>query len=165
MPVVDGLPVPVGGRQVPPRTPGARRPQHPVDHRPMIRPTTTPTRCRVRQQRLHPGPLLVAQIMPIMHTRCLPHPSPEIRGTRPRVSRRKLTCLVSYDFVMANPGPSAVDVVLSDEDRAELVRRAAVAAPRAATRAQIVLAAAEGCSNAEGARRVGSSVVSVGKWR
>src|SRR4051794_13951349 len=66
---------------------------------------------------------------------------------------------------MANPGPSAVDVVLSDEDRAELVRRAAVAAPRAATRAQIVLAAAEGCSNAEVARRVGSSVVSVGKWR
>jgi transposase len=66
---------------------------------------------------------------------------------------------------MANPGPSAVGVVLSDEDRAELVRRAAVAAPRAATRAQIVLAAAEGCSNAEVARRVGSSVVSAGKWR
>jgi transposase len=70
-----------------------------------------------------------------------------------------------YNDLMANPGPSAVDVVLSDEDRAELVRRAAVSAPRAATRAQIVLAAAEGCSNAEVARRVGSSVVSVGKWR
>ena len=56
-------------------------------------------------------------------------------------------------------------IVLSDEDRAELVRRAAVAAPRAAMRAQIVLAAAEGCSNVEVARRVGSSVVSVGKWR
>src|SRR4051794_24675034 len=90
MPVVDGLPVPVGGRQVPPRTPGARPPQHPVDHRPMIRPPTTPTRCRVRQQRLHPGPLLVAQIMPIMHTRCLPHPSPEIRGTRPSLPRMRL---------------------------------------------------------------------------
>jgi transposase len=66
---------------------------------------------------------------------------------------------------MANSGPSAVDVVLSDEDRAELVRRAAVSAPRAATRAQVVLAAAEGCSNAEIARRVGSSALSVGKWR
>jgi transposase len=66
---------------------------------------------------------------------------------------------------MANPGPSAVDVVLSHEDRAELVRRVAVSAPRAATRAQIVLAAAEGYSNAEIARRTGTSAMSVGKWR
>jgi len=66
---------------------------------------------------------------------------------------------------MVNPGPSAVEIVLSDEERAELVHRSAVAAPRAAARAQIVLAAAEGCSNAEVARRVGVSVISVGKWR
>src|SRR3954452_24837912 len=90
MPVVDGLPVPVGGGQVPPRTPGAGPPQHPVDHRPVIRPPTTPARCRVRQQRLQPRPLLVAQIITIMHTRCLPHPSPETRGTRPSVVRFEL---------------------------------------------------------------------------
>jgi transposase len=66
---------------------------------------------------------------------------------------------------MAHRGPSAVAVVLSDEDRAELVRRSAVSAPRAATRARIVLAAAEGCSNAEIARRTGTSAMSVGKWR
>jgi transposase len=66
---------------------------------------------------------------------------------------------------MANRGPSAVEVVLSDEDRAELVRRVAVSPPRAATRARIVLAAAQGCSNAEIARRVGTSAMSVGKWR
>jgi len=66
---------------------------------------------------------------------------------------------------MVNPGPSAVEIVLSDEERAELVHHSAVAAPRAAARAQIVLTAAEGCSNAEVARRVGVSVISVGKWR
>jgi len=55
--------------------------------------------------------------------------------------------------------------VLSDEDRAELERRAAVSAPRAATRARIVLAAAQGASNAEIARQIGASALSVGKWR
>jgi hypothetical protein len=55
-----------------------------------------------------------------------------------------------YNDLMANPGPSAVDVVLSDEDRAELVRRAAVSAPRAATRAQIVLAAGGGLLECRG---------------
>src|SRR5436305_9738046 len=66
---------------------------------------------------------------------------------------------------MVNRGPAAVEVVLSDEDRAELVRRAAVSPPREATRARIVLAAAEGCSNAEIARRTGTSAMSVSKWR
>jgi len=66
---------------------------------------------------------------------------------------------------MANRGPSAVEVTLSEEDRAELVRRAAVSPPRAARRARIVLAAAEGVSNAEIARRTGTSALSVGKWR
>ena len=66
---------------------------------------------------------------------------------------------------MASRGPSAVEVVLSEEDRAELVRRSAVSAPRAATRARIVLAAAQGASNAEIARQLGTSALSVGKWR
>lgn len=54
---------------------------------------------------------------------------------------------------------------MSDDDRAELERRVAVAPLRAATRARIVLAAAEGTSNAEIARRIGASALSVGKWR
>ena len=66
---------------------------------------------------------------------------------------------------MANRGPSAVKVALSEEDRAELVRRAAVSPPRAARRARIVLAAAEGVANAEIARRTGTSALSVSKWR
>lgn len=69
---------------------------------------------------------------------------------------------------MANRGPSAVEVLVSDEDRAELERRVAVAGSpgsRAATRARIVLAAALGASNAEIARQVGSSALSVSKWR
>jgi transposase len=66
---------------------------------------------------------------------------------------------------MAYSGPSPVEIVLSGEERAELVRRVSVSAPRAAARARIVLACAEGKSNAEVAREVGVSVPSVGKWR
>ena len=56
-------------------------------------------------------------------------------------------------------------IVLSEEERAELVRRAAGPGRWRADRAQIVLACAEGMSNAAAARELGVAVKSVSKWR
>jgi transposase len=66
---------------------------------------------------------------------------------------------------MSHPGPSAVQVVLSEEERAELVRRAALPGRRRADRARIVLACAEGMSNGGAAQVLGVAVKSVSKWR
>src|SRR3954466_6393660 len=86
MPVVDGLPVPVVRWHVAPRQPAAGPPEHPVDHRPVVGPTTTPLRLLAGQQRLQPGPFLIGQIVSIEHPLGLPHPLIKIRGTRsPRV--------------------------------------------------------------------------------
>jgi transposase len=63
------------------------------------------------------------------------------------------------------PGPSAVPVVLTDDERAELVRRAGMAGRRRADRARIILACAEGMSNAGSAQALGVAVKSVSKWR
>src|SRR5438045_6220812 len=63
------------------------------------------------------------------------------------------------------PGPSAVQIVLSDEERAELVRRAAGPGRWRADRARIILACAEGMSNAGAAQALGVAVKSVSKWR
>jgi hypothetical protein len=82
MPVVDRLPTPERWRQVPPRDTTAGPPKHPVEHRAVIRPPPTPTRSLIRQQRLHPDPFLVGQIMTMQHQKDLPHPAPKIRGTR-----------------------------------------------------------------------------------
>src|SRR3954454_17505103 len=82
MPVVDGLPVPVVRWDVAPRQPAAGPPEHPVDHRPVIGPTTTPLRLLAGQQRLQPGPFLIGQIVSIEHPLGLPHPLIKIRGTR-----------------------------------------------------------------------------------
>src|SRR6516164_4082629 len=63
------------------------------------------------------------------------------------------------------PGPSAVPIVLSEEERAELVRRAQGPGVWRADRARIVLACADGMSNAAAAQALGVAVKSVSKWR
>ena len=55
--------------------------------------------------------------------------------------------------------------MLSEDERAELVRRAGLPGRRRADRARIILACAEGMANAEAARELGVAVKSVSKWR
>jgi transposase len=66
---------------------------------------------------------------------------------------------------MPHPGPSAVPIVLSEDERAELVRRARGPGRWRADRARIVLACADGMSNAGAAQALGVAVKSVSKWR
>jgi transposase len=66
---------------------------------------------------------------------------------------------------MSHPGPSAVQFVLSEDERAELVRRAEGPGRWRADRARIILACAEGMSNAGAAQALGVAVRSVSKWR
>jgi transposase len=66
---------------------------------------------------------------------------------------------------MTHSGPSAVQIVLSDEERAELARRAVLPEQRRADRARIILACADGMSNAGAAQELGVAVKSVSKWR
>jgi len=66
---------------------------------------------------------------------------------------------------MSHPGPSAAVIVLSEDERAELVRRAGLPGRWRADRARIILACAQGTSNAGTAQVVGVSVKSVSKWR
>jgi transposase len=63
------------------------------------------------------------------------------------------------------PGPSAVPIVLTDAERAELVRRAGLPEGRRADRARIILACADGMSNAGAAQALEVAVRSVSKWR
>ena len=63
------------------------------------------------------------------------------------------------------PGPSAVPIVLSEDERAELVRRAGLAERRRADRARIILACADGMPNAGAAQVLEVAVKSVSKWR
>jgi transposase len=58
-----------------------------------------------------------------------------------------------------------VPIVLSEAERAELVRRAGGPGRWRADRARIVLACAEGMSNAAAAQALGVAVKSVSKWR
>jgi hypothetical protein len=82
MPVVDGLPVPILGWQVPPRQPAPGPPEHSIEHRTVIGPPPTLLQGLVGQQRLQPSPLRVGQIMAIEHGLDLPHPAVMIHGTR-----------------------------------------------------------------------------------
>jgi transposase len=66
---------------------------------------------------------------------------------------------------MSHPGSPAVQIVLSEDERAELVRRTGLPGRWRADRARIVLACAGGMSNAEAARELGVAVKSVSKWR
>ena len=61
--------------------------------------------------------------------------------------------------------PSAVQIVLSEDERAELVRRAGLPGRWRPDRARIILACAEGMSNAGVAQALGVAVKSVSKWR
>ncbi|MGW0778965.1 helix-turn-helix domain-containing protein [Streptomyces sp. NPDC002835] len=79
--------------------------------------------------------------------------------------RRQMRHQVAYRPLMS-PGPRAVEVALSAEERAELIRWASgVVAPRCAERARIVLACADGTPNARVAAEVGVTVATVRKWR
>jgi transposase len=66
---------------------------------------------------------------------------------------------------MPHSGPSAVQIVLSEGERAELVRRAGLPGRWRADRARIILACAGGMSNAGAAQALGVAVKSVSKWR
>jgi len=58
-----------------------------------------------------------------------------------------------------------VQIVLSEDERAELARRSGLPGRRRADRARIILACAEGMSNAGAAQVLGVAVKSVSKWR
>jgi transposase len=58
-----------------------------------------------------------------------------------------------------------VQIVLSEDERAELMRRAGLPGRRRADRARIILACAGGMSNAGAAEELGVAVKSVSKWR
>ena len=58
-----------------------------------------------------------------------------------------------------------MQIVLSEDERAELARRAGLPGGRRADRARIILACAEGMSNAGAAQALGVAVKSVSKWR
>jgi transposase len=63
------------------------------------------------------------------------------------------------------PGPAAAEIVLSADERAELVRRSVLPERRRCDRARIILACAGGASNAAVARELDVSPKSVAKWR
>jgi transposase len=63
------------------------------------------------------------------------------------------------------PGPAAMPIVLTGAQRAELVGRAGLPGQRRADRARIILACADGMSNARAAQVLGVAVKSVAKWR
>jgi transposase len=58
-----------------------------------------------------------------------------------------------------------VQIVLSEDERAELVRRVGLPGRWQPDRARIILACARGISNAGAARELGVAVKSVSKWR
>src|ERR1700689_1737851 len=66
---------------------------------------------------------------------------------------------------MSHSGLPGVQIVLSEGERAELVRRAWLPGRRKADRARIILACAEGTSNAEVARELGVAVKAGAMWR
>jgi len=85
MPAIHGLPRPVRPRQIPPRRARPGPPQNPVHHPPVRDPRTSLTaRALHRKERFQPSPLLIGQIMTIMHATITPEPDPDLCQTRPR---------------------------------------------------------------------------------
>ena len=82
-PAVHRLPVPVLLGQVTPRGARPGPPQHPVHHYPVVHPPATGPGYPIRQQGLQPSPLLIRQIMPILHDPCLSETTDLIQQTRP----------------------------------------------------------------------------------
>ena len=66
---------------------------------------------------------------------------------------------------MPHRGRPAVPIVLSEDERAKLIRRAGGPGRWRSDRARIILACAEGMSNPEAARALVMAVRSVSKWR
>src|SRR5512132_1047970 len=66
---------------------------------------------------------------------------------------------------MSHPGPRAVEIVLSGAERRALERAVADGSRRLAERAGMVLACADGLSNAAVAQRFSVSVPTASKWR
>ena len=58
-----------------------------------------------------------------------------------------------------------MEIVLSEGERVELMRRAGLSGRRTAERARIILACADGMSNAGAAQAVGAALKTVRKWR
>ena len=89
MPAIHGLPRPVRPRQIPPRRARPGPPQNPVHHPPVRDPRTSLTaRALHRKERFQPSPLLIGQIMTIMHATITPEPDPDLCQTRPRAIPR-----------------------------------------------------------------------------
>lgn len=77
MPVVGGLPWTIGGRNITPGAPGPSTPQHSIDHTTVIGPRPPRrTGLRARQMRFEQLPLLIGQVVTIMHTPILGQPAP-----------------------------------------------------------------------------------------
>src|SRR3954452_8939266 len=85
MPAIHGLPRAIGGRQVTPWRTRPGPPQDRVHHSPVRGPRTTLTASALhRKERLQLGPLLIGQIMTIMHATITPERAPNHCQTRPR---------------------------------------------------------------------------------
>lgn len=107
MPVIDGLPVSVPGGQIPPGRACAGSPQHPVDHRSMIGPPPTPAWRLVGQQRFQLRPLLISEVMAIVHRDDLSHPTRKIQGTRPK-QHRPWSTVPTFPLTQQRPPSSRI---------------------------------------------------------
>jgi len=107
MPVIDRLPIPVTGGQIPPRTPRTSPEVNPVDNGAVIVPPVSLPQMR-RQQRSQQLPLFVPQIMTIqtfidIHSNGLPNPKIKIYGTRPRCLLDSVAVLLRELGAFGNP--------------------------------------------------------------
>ena len=118
VPPVNGLPRPVRLGQVTPGRTSPSPPQDRVHHASMRRPGPTQTpRPLYRQQRLQQRPLLIAQIVTIMHTTITAEPESILCQTRPSAPRQVFAAYVR------RPGGASRRSPRSRCDPASLPRR------------------------------------------